>query len=244
MSFARRTGSLGAALAAAVIAAGVVAVCTAGEAEKEPPAPEWRIPRAAEAPAIDGVLDDAVWKAAKPVASGKLGPEKGREKLGDMHFDTTIKMAYDDKYLYIAIVNLEPQTDRLSVQYLNHEAQTWRDDANIIDIRTEPGLEFYSIQFNSAGTVNDSYVWNANPRGWKPKWDERWESHVKCVGRVTKDAWDLEMAIPWAGFPGGKDKATKDLRISLTRKRKASYKSYKPNECESGFVIGQIVLEK
>ena len=76
-------------------------LCVGSSAFAQSPA-EYRVPRAAEAPKLDGILDDQVWAQA-PMPTGQwvsYNPNRG-DKMPDV-YKTDVRIAYDDRNIYFA----------------------------------------------------------------------------------------------------------------------------------------------
>ena len=149
----------------------------------------YNISRTDNAPKIDGVLDDEVWKTAqiatdfiefKPTV-GKTMPENKR---------TEVKMTYDDSGIYISAYLYDNPEDMMK-QF------TQRDDFGQSDFfaaifnpnnDAQNNTEFFVF---SSGTQADA---NENPSSGEDfGWNAVWESATKTVS----DGWVLEMKIPY-----------------------------------------------
>lgn len=149
----------------------------------------YTITRTNNAPKIDGVLDDEVWKTAqiatdfvqfKPTA-GKIMPKNKR---------TEVKMSYDDSGIYIAAYLYDNPEDMLR-QF------TQRDDFGQSDFfgavfnpnnDAQNNTEFFVF---SSGTQADATETPSNGEDFG--WNAVWESATQTVS----DGWIVEMKIPY-----------------------------------------------
>ena len=145
------------------------------------------IPQAIVAPTIDGKLDDAIWKNAKPVEWGNIN--EGGEVDPDQF--TKSWATYDDKFLYVAFENMEPHPGKLTVAAGGHDQDVWKDDED--EIFMEPSHSgagpYYHIMINSANTTQDSEDGGGIGGAWEPD--------IQSATAVYKDNWVLEIRIPF-----------------------------------------------
>ena len=139
------------------------------------------IGKAAAAPAIDGDLSDACWKAAEvkgiwvDVYTGT--PAKPQPKA---------YLCYDDTNVYVGFLNPETKMKDLVCEATERDGAVWTDDSNELFIDPSAGKKDY-CQFivNTKGVIYDG-------RGR----DGDWDSKVTVAVKKTDDGWSLEMAIP------------------------------------------------
>ncbi len=144
------------------------------------------IPQATAAPNIDGKLDDGLWNAFEPVEWGNIND--GGE-VDDDQFSRSWA-AYDDKFLYVAIENLEPNTGKLTTIAPGHDQDVWKDDENELFI--EPNhlgaQPYFHIMINAENTTQD---------GESGGLDNAWEPELESATQINKDSWVLELKIPF-----------------------------------------------
>ncbi|MDQ1281406.1 MAG: hypothetical protein QG670_2671 [Thermoproteota archaeon] len=162
-----------------ILANGIMSFASAHEPGYEITIPQINVP-----PRIDGVLDDAVWKTAKPVEWGNINT--GGEVKKDQF--TRSWAVYDNEYIYTAFENMEPNTGKLVMAFLGHDTDVWRDDAGelFIEPRHVGREPYFQIVINAANVTYD----NENG-GTKHLWEPRLESAT----RIYKDRWVLEVSI-------------------------------------------------
>jgi len=169
----------------------VVAFASVGFAHE--PGYEMTIPQVNVPPRLDGKLDDAAWKAVEPVEWGNINIG-GVVKRAQFSKSWAV---YDDKFIYVAFENMEPNTDKLTTVHNTHDGDVWMDDENEIFIEPNhvgawpPGFQ---IVINAANVTFDQ---TPAGRGWEPE--------LESATQVYKDRWVLEVKIPFKDL--GFDKA-------------------------------------
>jgi hypothetical protein len=161
------------------------------------PVPTYEVHRAKIAPRIDGNLDDAVWRAAKPVVFVFPWADQTGKKQ-----KTVARLAWDNDNLYIAYAC--DDTDITAV-YGQPDDPTYKDDAVEIFI-APPGVKnlYLGLEMNARAVLYD-YLYafpqrllkNYNLRG------VQLASSIKGTLNMTGDqdqGWSLEVAIPWRAF--------------------------------------------
>src|SRR5437879_9768076 len=86
-----------------------LAAATGSEAQT---LPDFRVSRAPVHPTIDGDLSDAVWETLAPLTLGEwvsYNPVRGEKSAPQ----TEVRVAYDDRYLYIAFHCFDSEPDRI-----------------------------------------------------------------------------------------------------------------------------------
>ncbi len=123
------------------------------------------IPQCTVPPKIDGKLDDGLWKAIEPVEWGNINTG------GEVDEDRFSKSwaAYDDKFIYVAFENMEPDTGALTMVSPGHDNNVWADDENELfmepnHLGTQP---YFQIMINADNVVGDSESGGAG-NAWEP----------------------------------------------------------------------------
>lgn len=160
--------------------------------------PVLQVPRIAEAPRIDGELDDPAWKqAARASGFSEVRPGDRVQPLAE----TEVLVAYDDRHLYLAFV---AHDDPRAVRAAHRDRdEIWQDD-NVGIILDTYGTASWSYQIfaNPYGAQGDIRATN---RGEDSSFDLLFESR----GRLTERGYQVEMAIPFSSlsFPRGAKQA-------------------------------------
>lgn len=161
------------------------------------PLPTYEVHRAKVAPIIDGHLDDAAWRAAKPVPFIFPWPEQTGEKQ-----KTTVRLTWDSDNLYVAYECED--SDIIAVQ-TERDDPTYKDDAVELFI-APPGLKnlYVGLEMNARAVLYD-YVY-VFPQRLLKNYDLRGVQLATSINgtlNVTGDhdqGWTLELAIPWRSF--------------------------------------------
>lgn len=138
-------------------------------------------------PEVNGEIEGPLW--ASPVTFRNTvftDPSKHPQ-------DTSFVVAYNEQGLYIAIRAVEPRTDKLSRRVTKDDKSVWSDDC--IDLYFDLDLDcdtYYRMVFNPGAIKWDG---QCDRRGGMDK--ERLEAEVKREVKITDDAWQLELMIPF-----------------------------------------------
>jgi len=140
-------------------------------------------PRTEQAPVLDGKLDDAVWQRASLVSGFTL---LGTDKL--VSPQTSFRLLWDDKYLYLAVKCDEPQMDKTSrIRYARDEAAVFGRAS--IEYFVDPNHThdlYYQLAFNVAGSLYDGERFVAS-----------WNSDAEVKTHLGEEFWSAEVAVPW-----------------------------------------------
>jgi len=173
----------------AIITALLVAPAAAQVAGEDPPEKTVRIQRAAEAPVIDGVLNEEVWQRA-PVIDDlhQVSPVEFAEPSQR----TEVYVLYDRDALYIGVRLFDSEPQLINARILRQGQAIGSDDRFFVHI--DP--------FNSR---RGGYLFGVNPNGVRFDgifegitqrqfdWDGIWQAATQ----ITADGWVLEMEIPF-----------------------------------------------
>jgi hypothetical protein len=140
---------------------------------------------------IDGTLNDPAWETASRAVNYyeyyKINPGPGVLR-------TEFRMLYDDKGIYLAIINYDSNLDKIAAKYTTRDNDhLWEDDcAEIYFDPSGTGIGFTKFIVNSLAVQADMKridaaialpCWNGN----------EWRA---AAGR-TSDAWIIEAFFPW-----------------------------------------------
>ena len=168
---------------------------------------------------IDGSLDESAWEAASP-ASGFIQnePHEGEPAT----FDTLVKVVYDNDYLYLGVLALDDDPDRIRLTDITRDfnissgdafgvvLDTFLDHRNGYIFQTNPGGAKYDAQFFNEGAEH-----NVN-------WDAVWQVASTVGGR----GWTTEIAIPFKSL-NFRDQPLQAWGINFVRRvRRLNEESY------------------
>ena len=144
--------------------------------------------RTDSAPEIDGILEESVWNltTGETCELWQFAPNYNEE----MTQPTTLKILYDDSYIYFGMIMTDSLPDRMvgaltpRDNYINGEwiailLDTWCD-----------GRSAFSFEVSLANSQMDSRL--NGQGGWDYSWDAVWESGTARL----ENGWSAEFAIP------------------------------------------------
>ncbi|OGV74597.1 MAG: hypothetical protein A3K19_05815 [Lentisphaerae bacterium RIFOXYB12_FULL_65_16] len=150
----------------------------------------------AQAPVIDGNLDEACWTAATVLDRFVL--LGGAELPPDERVGTRAMLTADSANLYLGVVCEEPFAERLSMRHTQRDSDVWQDDD--IEFMVMPcaqGVDRYvQLCINPAGALMDGYL-----PGRAAKMDKGYDSEAEIKTRVGAKEWTLELRLPLANLP-------------------------------------------
>ncbi|WP_163996892.1 carbohydrate-binding family 9-like protein [Pyxidicoccus caerfyrddinensis] len=159
-----------------------------------PELPEYTVGRVTKAPTIDGVLDDAAWKNARPVVL--RGSFDGRPA----QLRTEARLAYDDTHLYVAFDSEDPD---IWGTLRNRDDSIYEEEVVEIFLDANAdGRTYNELQVSPHNVIFDAYF-PARRQGMDRTWDSGMKTAVKVRGTLDdpsdKDqGWSVEMQIPFA----------------------------------------------
>ena len=165
--------------------------------------------RCAVPPRIDGSLADPAWRAAdaqgdfvivgdvaKRMMLAVIGSLKPGEPLDlPAGRPVTIRLVYDDTYLYAAFDIAEPEPAGLRREHrVDDNRLLWQDDtAEIILDPDADRKRYFHFMVNANGKVTDGEFGPGIHRLEQMKWTCKW----KCASRLADGKWVVEIAIPF-----------------------------------------------
>ncbi|MBG29875.1 MAG: hypothetical protein CMI31_07730 [Opitutae bacterium] len=166
------------------------------------------VPGIAQAPKIDGKLDDACWaKAAVAKDFLQRRPEEGEPATEK----TVVRICRDDEVLYIGARCFDSQPDKIRAGVMQRDAPVKGDDYFFILLDPfQRSREGYYFRTNANGAKGEALI-NSDMRRPQMDWDTIWEvrSHRDERG------WTAEFAIPFRSIPF--DSTSDQWRINFGR---------------------------
>lgn len=151
----------------------------------------------ADAPRIDGVLDDAVWSTITPTTDFR---QRAPVDLGAPSEATELRIAYDAKHLYIGLELFDREPGKIRAAILERGGRIDKDDNVRIAIDTYfDRKNAYIFEMNPLGTQDDALLTDERTTNWD------WDGVYVSEARITARGWTLELAIPFTTirFPEG-----------------------------------------
>lgn len=163
------------------------------------PLPEYRMPRAAKAPTIDGVLDDEAWKGAPEVTlGGSLDGHAITERR------THVRLTWDDTHVYVAFDCEDPD---VWGSLKNKDDPIYNEDvAEVFFDANGDGATYNELQVSPHNVNFDAaFVARRSDLPTAMKWESGMKTAVKVRGTIDDDSdrdegWSAEMAIPIANL--------------------------------------------
>jgi hypothetical protein len=151
--------------------------------------PHARVVRTAERIRVDGVLDEEVWRANKPIGPfTQAEPDEGQPPREP----TDVWLAHDDRALYIAVWSHDREPDKIFTTTKARDARPYDDDSLEIVIDTFlDRRNGYYFQLNAAGSLSDGRI--VENRLTDVSWDGIWDART----RIDADGWVAEIEIPF-----------------------------------------------
>lgn len=174
-----------------ILANSVAAAHGAGRGEGDPSTERRMVATRASGPIVlDAVFDEQDWIRSS-VANHFIqsDPQEGEPAT----YDTEVRVLYDDENLYIGMVALDKEPDKLVVNDLRRDFTTRSGDT-------------FGIILDTFHDHRNGYMFQTNPRG--AKWDAQffnegrelnrdWNGVWHVAARTTGDGWVAEIAIPF-----------------------------------------------
>ena len=138
---------------------------------------------------IDGVLQEPDWEKAVSTTGFIC------DRTGDFATNQTfVKILYDNEFLYIGLVAMEPSPGKLSARQTMRDAAVWQDDD--MEIFIDPagtGENYYHFVVNPKAVIYDA-------RCVPDSFDPGFNADCQVAGRILDDRWVLEMKIKAASL--------------------------------------------
>ena len=144
---------------------------------------------AAPPPEIDGLLDDAAWRAVPTIGPlAQVVPVAG----GTPSEETEIRLCYDERHVYVSILCLDRDPAGIRATQMQRDANLDPDDRVelLFDSFHDRRTAFW-FQIGAAGSKGDALV-GASGGSFNKQWDGIWYGRA----RITERGWQGELAIP------------------------------------------------
>ncbi|MFP5378968.1 MAG: DUF5916 domain-containing protein, partial [Vicinamibacteria bacterium] len=147
--------------------------------------------RIADAPRIDGVLDESFWATLTPIADFvQRDPVDG----GYPSERTEVRIAYDEHALYFGFHLFDSDPSAIRAHTLHRGGQIGFDDHIVIGLDTfNDRRNGYIFEINALGTQDDAIFTDESIEGEDWNWDGVYRSET----RITDEGWTLEVEIPF-----------------------------------------------
>ncbi|MBO5761274.1 MAG: DUF4838 domain-containing protein [Lentisphaeria bacterium] len=155
---------------------------------------------------IDGKLDERDWQNAD--RNTRFQTPDGEQAK----YQTSVKLAYDEKYLYMGIECFDPAPDKAVCNTTKHDGEVWNDnDLELFINDPIMGGAYYQLMINNNGVICDGIA--------APRFDKVWDSGTKIKVTKAKDRFIMELAIPAKQLTGSVFTAGSVLKMNIMRHR-------------------------
>ncbi|NND88601.1 MAG: carbohydrate binding family 9 domain-containing protein [Flavobacteriaceae bacterium] len=149
-----------------------------------------QVERIDQAPKIDGILDDEVWKSL-PVYNDFHMYQPGNEGTIDPSYQTEVQMAYDDRAVYVSAFMKHPDPSVIPTQFSQRDEVGVQADVFAVALNTyNDGINETRFYVTSAGTIGDSKVSQNNQ-------DFGYDVVFECRISFDEAGWYAEYRIPY-----------------------------------------------
>jgi len=154
--------------------------------------------RASAPPDIDGLIDDAVWAEATPLAAFlQSQPDEGAEPTER----TEVRLLYDTEAIYISARMWDSKPDAAVSTVLRRDESHDNNDAFAVTLDTyHDHRNGYFFETNALGARFDAQIigeGGTSRRGFGATFNADWDAVWRSAGHVHDDGWSVEIAIPF-----------------------------------------------
>lgn len=183
------------------------------------------------AAAIDGNLDDEIWKSDQIEFARDFIQREPDEGMPATE-STLVAVAYDDEALYFAFWCFESEPDKIARQLVRRDR--W-GESEVVTVRLDPYHDHqtgYKFDVSAAGVQRDCRLYNDDWQDYS--WDGVWESAVK----MQPWGWTAEIRIPYHCLRfTEKDEHVWGMNVTryINRRGESPWWAFSPSS-EGGFV--------
>lgn len=182
-------------------------------------------PKVSAPPTVNGLLDDDAWKNAPEVSF--IHSEDG----APVTRQTTAKMCWDDKNLYVSFNSIDP---------VIWSTMTKRDDAlyteDVVEVFLNPTCDlthYYEFEFSPKNTILDlSVIYDNLKHSFKGNFPWNCDGIQSAIDQKANVGWTTEVAIPFASMNRTTPKPGERWRGNIYRidyePKPAEYQAWSP----------------
>jgi len=161
----------------------------------------------AQAPSIDGRLDEPAWATAPGATPFYL--IEGKPRPAEQQTD--VRVLFDDKALYLGVTCRESRMEALKAEMTRHDDMVWEDDCVEVFIDPQRGRkDYYHFIANAAGVRFDEKVVDGRK-------DAEWNGEWTVATQREEDRWTAEIAIPLTTLGVDRPSGTERFGFNVTR---------------------------
>ncbi len=169
---------------------------------------ELQVLRVGARPKVDGLFDEAFWSLAPEGTFATLDRDASEPR-----FATRVKAVWiPGEGVAFGFTLAEPDPGGIKANAIQHDEMVYADDC--IEMFLDPWAKFdrfFQIVFNTKGTLFDALYFNEG-KGWN-------SDNIERRAHIGKDAWTLEIFIPFATLQIGKAATGDQWYGNFTRSR-------------------------
>ncbi|WP_132051263.1 DUF5916 domain-containing protein [Pseudocnuella soli] len=174
--------------------------------------------RTVAVPKIDGVPDEALWKAAQPATNlVEWRPTAGKPE--DNTNRTEIYLLYDNTSVYIGGYCYEKSKDSVSTELVGRDVVGVNDFVGVIFDTYNDKINGFGFYVTPLGEQFDAKY--SNTAGEDGSWNGVWDSESKLM----EGGWSFEMRIPYSALRFS-SAANQTWGLNITRRRNKSGQQY------------------
>jgi hypothetical protein len=143
-----------------------------------------------EAPKLNGILDDACWKEAKPSEGFTIFDPLPGTPLSER---TEVRFVYDNEAIYVAITNYQ-HPDSILQQLSGRDQSGNSDFCGVVFSCYRDGINGFQFTTTPAGEQSDVRIDALAGE------DETWNAVWNCKTHKTPEGWTAEFKIPFAAI--------------------------------------------
>jgi hypothetical protein len=186
--------------------------------------------RTEKPPKIDGLLDDECWKDATRLTTFRIAGQPGQGLLASQQ--TEVLVTSDRRALYFGFICHESDIGKIAAHQTQYDGDFNLDDCVGLWLDTfRDKTRSYCLAVNPLGTRADM------------RWgDGRWNARWQAAAGIGKDAWTVEMAVPFSilTMPKGARKFGFNCARVLRRKAEYSFWKYTKNYSDREFTWAEL----
>jgi hypothetical protein len=120
---------------------------------------------------------------------------------------TTVKLGWDDSFLYVQFICKEPELDKIRARQKDRDSMVFVDDCIELFLMPPQNKEYFHIVINSLGTVYDA-----------KQFDKSWNGKYEIKTEKREDEWLVFLKMPWTDL-GITPKKGETLKVNFCRSR-------------------------
>ncbi|MEL7032174.1 MAG: sugar-binding protein [Pseudomonadota bacterium] len=170
----------------------------------------------ADAPKIDGMLDDPIWQFATLITEFyQVDPTIDAPPV-----ETRVYLAFSEDALYLGVYAFDDEPENIRATVMQRDGDVWRDD--MLRFYIDPfdtGISGFGFDVNALGARLDRLIQpNRRPID---EWDTIWGA----AGQRTTDGWTAEIELPFRSINFDPD--AEAWGLMLTRERSHKNEEYR-----------------